>query len=80
MRRFLFAIREGDTHTEDEVGTELSARHLIPAEARRFLLDVTRDMAITQDHFRVEVSVRADDGGAAIHWTSVLLEAEWLDR
>lgn len=79
MPKFFFDLREGEVHTPDEVGTYLSARHLIPSEARRFLLDVTRDMAITEARFRVEVSVRADDGGAAIHWTSVLLESEWLD-
>jgi hypothetical protein len=78
--RFFFDIHEGDTHTQDEVGTELTGRHLIPAEARRFLLDVTRDLAITEDRFRVEVSVRADDGGTAIHWTSMLLEAGWLKQ
>lgn len=79
MPRFFFDIHEHESFTRDDVGTEVASRDMIPTEARRFLLDVTRDLGITADSYRVMVSVRADDGLPRIHWTSILLEAAWVE-
>jgi hypothetical protein len=78
MPHFFFDTQVGDDFTEDLDGTELTDRHVVFAEARRLLLDITRELQTTQEPFRIEISVR-EAGRGAVHWHALLLEARWLD-
>lgn len=75
MPRYFFDVHEGKVRTPDEIGTELE-RLDVPREARRLLLELTKDLLIVDDRFRVEVTVR--DGESPVHWSSLVLDRGWL--